>query len=65
MAGWRWFTELSLVHGWLHVLLLTLALVGLGGLLLVRRDRRWWTRSVPVAALTALALLALGWLVLR
>jgi S-formylglutathione hydrolase FrmB len=64
MGFWRWFIELSLVHGRLHDLLLTLALGGLAGLLLLRRTRVWWTRSVPIAVLTALALLALGWLVL-
>jgi S-formylglutathione hydrolase FrmB len=65
MAHWRWLTGLSLVHGWLHVLLLTLAAAGLVGLLLLRRTRGWWTRSVPLAVLTALGLLALGRLALE
>ncbi|MCW2618580.1 MAG: xynZ [Modestobacter sp.] len=64
MLNWTWFTELSVVHGRLHVLLLTGAGFGLLGLLLLRRTRTWWTRSLPLSVLSTLGLLALGWLVL-
>jgi enterochelin esterase-like enzyme len=65
MPYWRSFTELSLVHGHLHIALLALAGTGLTGLLFLHRARTWWTRSVPIAVLTTLGVLALGWLVLR
>ena len=65
MIDWRRLENLSLVHGRLHVLLLIAAAAGLIGLLLLRRTRAWWTRSVPLAVLVALGLLALGWVALR
>jgi S-formylglutathione hydrolase FrmB len=61
----RSLADLSVVHGWLHVLLLTAAGIGLLGLLLLRRTRDWWTRSLPLAVLITLAVLALGWAVLQ
>ena len=64
MLDWSWLANLSLVHGRLHVLLLTAAVAGLMGLLLLHRTRAWWTRSVPLAVLVTLGLLALGWVVL-
>jgi enterochelin esterase-like enzyme len=64
VRNWTSFTNLSLVHGQLHLLLLTAAGAGLLGLLFLRRTRAWWARSLPLAFLATLGLLALGWLVL-
>lgn len=59
MHGWAWLTELSLVHGPLHAVLVVIGGAALAGLLLMRRDRRWWTRGVPLAVLAAAALVGL------
>jgi S-formylglutathione hydrolase FrmB len=59
VRGWEWLAALSLVHGWLRNTLAVAVFAGLGMLLLVRRDRRWWTRRVPLAAVLAVALLVL------
>jgi enterochelin esterase-like enzyme/uncharacterized protein YhhL (DUF1145 family) len=48
----------STVTGPLPIVLIMLGLAGLVGLLL-RRDRRWWTRVVPVCVVAAAALTAL------
>jgi S-formylglutathione hydrolase FrmB len=58
--GWTWLTGLSIVHGPVHVALLVTAVAGLAGLLLLWRDRRWWSRRVPLAALVSLLLLGAG-----
>jgi S-formylglutathione hydrolase FrmB len=49
----HWLEALSLTQGPLHVLLLGGLVVGLGGLLAVRRDRRWWLVAVPAAVAAA------------
>lgn len=59
MHGWGWVTGLSLLHGPLHVALLAGAGVGLTSLVLLRRDRAWWTRRVPLAFLAASAMVGL------
>ena len=59
MHGWGWLTGLSLVHGPVHALLLAGAGVALLSLLLLRRDRSWWTRRVPLAVVAASALVGL------
>jgi S-formylglutathione hydrolase FrmB len=59
VRGWEGLAALSLVHGWLRVTLAVAVFAGLAGLLLVRRDRRWWLRWVPLAIGLALALLVL------
>ena len=59
MRGWEWLATLSLVHGWLRNILAVAVFAGLAVLVLVRRDRRWWTRRVPLAAALATALLVL------
>jgi len=61
---WRSFVELKLVSGPLYAGLLVALFVGLAVLLVVRRDRRWFTRRVPLALLAALVLLGLAQLVL-
>jgi S-formylglutathione hydrolase FrmB len=61
----REITQLSLVSGWLHGLLIAGALLALAGLLLVRRDRVWWTRRVPLALPIAAGALAVVWLVVN
>jgi S-formylglutathione hydrolase FrmB len=60
--GWRWFTDLSLVHGPLHIGVMAGAAVALLVLLGLRRTRTWWTRRVPVAVAVAAILLGLVWL---
>ena len=45
--------SLTLTQGPLHVLLLSGAVAGLCQLLLVRRDRLWWTVWVPIAVVAA------------
>lgn len=59
----REITQLSLVSGWLHGELIAGALVALACLLLLRRDRAWWTRRVPLAVPIAAGALAAVWLV--
>ncbi|MGZ4607756.1 MAG: alpha/beta hydrolase [Blastococcus sp.] len=54
-------TQLSLISGWLHGLLLAGGLLALAGLLLLRRTRTWWTRRVPLAVLIAAGVLTAGW----
>jgi enterochelin esterase-like enzyme len=58
----RGLTELSLVSGPLHVALIAGALLAVG-MLLLRRDRTWWTRRVPLAVAIAAVLLGAIWLV--
>jgi S-formylglutathione hydrolase FrmB len=48
--------HISLVDGWLHAVLVIGATVSLGGLLLLRRTRAWWTRRVPLAVVLAVVL---------
>jgi enterochelin esterase-like enzyme len=59
MHGWGRLTGLSLLHGPLHVVLVGGAVVGLLTLLLLRRDRSWWTRRVPLAVAGVVAVVAL------
>lgn len=59
MLGGSWLVGLSLVHGWLRDALAVAVFAGLAVLVLVRRERRWWIRRVPVALLLALGLLGL------
>jgi enterochelin esterase-like enzyme len=59
MHGWGWLTGLSLVHGALRVGLVAGFGVGLLILLLLRHDRSWWTRRVPLAVVAAAALVGL------
>lgn len=61
---WRSFVALKLVSGPLYVGLVTALFVGLAVLLVARRDRRWFTRRVPLALLAALVLLGLAQLAL-
>jgi enterochelin esterase-like enzyme len=49
VRAWGWLTALSLVHGPLHLALVLLPWPALVALLLLRRDRAWWTRRVPLA----------------
>jgi S-formylglutathione hydrolase FrmB len=56
-------TDLSLVHGPLHVVLVVGALVALAGLL-TRRGRSWWLRRVPMAVAAAAVALGAVWLVI-
>jgi S-formylglutathione hydrolase FrmB len=60
VLDWGWLTSLSLVQGWLRGVLAAAVFVGLAFLLVVRRDRRWWTRRVPLAVVAAFALLGLA-----
>jgi len=55
VADWGWFTGLSLVRGPLHLALFLLTGLALARLLLLRRDRSWWTRRVPLAVTIAAA----------
>src|SRR6476469_8662892 len=57
----REITQRSLVSGWLHGVLIAGALVALACLLLLRRDRAWWTRRVPLAVPIAAGALAAVW----
>jgi S-formylglutathione hydrolase FrmB len=59
VRGWDGVAALSLVHGWLRVVLAVAVFAGLAVLLLMRRDRRWWSRRVPLAVVLAAALLLL------
>jgi S-formylglutathione hydrolase FrmB len=61
---WRWFVGLHLVSGGLYVTLVVVLFVGLSALLITHRDRRWFTRRVPVAVLAALVLVGLAQLAL-
>jgi enterochelin esterase-like enzyme len=63
--SWRWFTDLSLVHGPLHQGLMAGSVVALLVLLSLRRTRTWWTWAVPVTVAVAATLVALVWLWLR
>lgn len=56
MHTWGWLTALSLVHGPLHLALVLLPVPAMIGLLLLRRNRAWWTRRVPIALTVAAAL---------
>jgi S-formylglutathione hydrolase FrmB len=60
VVDWGWLTSLSLVQGWLRDVLAAAVFVGLGVLLLVRLDRRWWIRNVPFAVVAAFALLGVA-----
>jgi S-formylglutathione hydrolase FrmB len=57
---WRRFGGLSLVHGAVPPVLTAGVVVGLLALVTLRRSRRWYLRSVPLAVLAALLLLAVG-----
>lgn len=57
---WRWFVGLHLVSGGLYVTLVVVLFVGLAALLVAHRDRRWFTRRVPVAVLAAAVLLGIA-----
>ena len=61
---WRSFVALKLVSGPLYTGLVAALFVGLAVLLVARRDRRWFTRRVPLAFLAALVLLGLAQLAL-
>lgn len=59
-----WFEEISLIHGWLHITLTLGAMATLVGLLLLHRNRPWWTRRVPVALVLTGLLVAGVWIYL-
>lgn len=54
-------TQLSLTDGWVHWALITGALLSLAGLVLLGRDRAWWTRRIPLAVAGVAAVVALSW----
>ncbi|SCX57085.1 S-formylglutathione hydrolase FrmB [Klenkia marina] len=61
---WRSFVALKLVSGPLYVGLLAALFVGLAVLLVAHRDRRWFTRRVPLALVAAAVLLGVAQLLL-
>jgi S-formylglutathione hydrolase FrmB len=61
---WRRFAGLSLVHGGLPLVLTGGLVAGLLVLGTLRHSRGWFLRSVPLAVLAALALLACAWVAL-
>ena len=61
---WRRFIGLSLVHGTVPLVLVGGVVVGLLVLGTLRRSRGWFLRSVPLAVLAALILLAGAWVAL-
>ncbi|MCO7221936.1 esterase family protein [Klenkia sp. PcliD-1-E] len=61
---WRWFIGLHLVTGPLYAILVAALFVGLAVLLVAHRQRRWFTRRVPLALAAAAVLLGIAQLVL-
>jgi S-formylglutathione hydrolase FrmB len=64
-AVWRWFVGLPLLHGPVPAVLTAGLIAGLLVLITARSNRRWFTRSVPLALALCAVLLAGAWVAVR